>query len=95
MVSSPLHENVRWLDIAVDYAAFMRDINGIRKSGHQLGGIPGLYQPPGNHVFQTCPVDQFHDKVRYAVKLIDVVHLDDIWMVHHAQSLGFLSKPGF
>ena len=81
-------EDVARLEVAVQDAALMGDVDRPGQSLDQLRGLPGrqgLLADPGR---QRAPFDELEREVGISVGLVDLIDLDDVRMPKLADRLG-------
>src|SRR3984885_4928211 len=86
------HENVCWLDVAVNNAFGVR---GIERVGNFNGKIQqgfGVDRPPGDAVFQRLPLKEFHDDESLSIFLVNLMDGADVGMVQRRCGAGFTLK---
>ena len=88
------HEDVGRLDVAVDDAADVRRVEGLRDLGGHAGGLarrerPVLAQDRG----EVLAVDQLHDDVRARAVLAEVEHRHDARVAERRRRPGLVAEP--
>jgi hypothetical protein len=62
-----IDQDVRWLDVAVDHAAFVREGKRFRDREHELRHGGGVEHADLDVAADVEPVDEFHDEVCVAI----------------------------
>ncbi len=92
-----LHDEVSWLDVAVDDLGGVRGVQRARRLGDDRDGLRGV-EPTGggDPLVEWLPIDVSHDEVRAVMvtSLSVVVHLGHARVVERGHAAGLVQKPG-
>ena len=86
-------KNVCWLDVAMNNAARVSGIQGVRNFDGE--GQKGLRRQrvPRDHVLQGHAIQVLHDDECLAILLSDFIDRADVWMIQSGSGLRFALKP--
>ena len=88
-------EDVRRLDVAVDDAADVRGLEGLRRLGRDAGGLARGERPvAAQDRREVLPLDDLHDEIRPGLALAEVEHGHDVRVVEGRGRAGLVAEAG-
>jgi len=88
-------EDIGGLDVAVDDALAVRELQGIANLAGDGEGLLGIESGPAQDAAEVGAVHVFHDEIEVALAgLAEVVHGDDAAMLELGEGAGFALKAG-
>ena len=85
------HENILWLDLAVNYASFVRTLDRFEHLNNQSANVP-LWQllVVRHELVEVAAIDQLGDGVHLFVVRVSLDNPDDSRMVKLSQNVDFV-----
>src|SRR6476661_7615528 len=87
-----VHQNVPWLDIAMQNAVLMRVVNRARDFGNEFHGAPDRHWFALEDRIELFALDQSHAEVASAVAFANFIDRNNPWMVQACSGLRLASK---
>jgi len=87
-----IEEEVLGLDVAVDDAAVVGELEGVAEGGDDGEGFPGGEFLDAQQLAEVHAIDEFHEEVEEAAGLAEVVDGDNVGVVEGGEGAGFASE---
>ncbi len=87
-------KDVRWFDVAVDYALCVSSIQCVGDLDGQRQNYLGFHRSPADAMLQRYAIQKLHGDERLSVLLANVVDRTDIGVIQRGRSLRFTLKAG-
>src|SRR5258708_7233306 len=75
-----IHQDILRLNIAVDHAIVMCELQSVANLGNQFQSVLGRQVPSFYELSEIGPIDKLHDEIKQAVALAKIVDRDNAWM---------------
>jgi hypothetical protein len=84
-----VQQNVAWLDISMQHAAFMRVMNSARQLREDFRYAPNGHRIVSDNLIEWCTFDEFHAEIAGPISLADFVNRNDAGMIEAGGCFGF------
>ncbi len=91
--AAAVQQDVLRLDVAVDDALVVRELERIANLGHNGQRLARAYATAGEQLSQVHPVHEFHDEEIQSIRPAKIMDGDDARVVELGQRLGFAGEP--
>ena len=86
-------QDVLGLDVAMDDAFIVGELQGIADLRHDPERFGGLQSAGPHRLAQIDAVHEFHDEITETAGLADIVNADNVRMAEHGERLGLAHEP--